>query len=247
MAEGLEVAHDDYAPGRWDPELRLAKARKIEALLRSRCNLTDARILDVGTGSGIIAASLAKAVGPRGEVIGTDVRDQRQVRDGFEYVQVTDTVLPFDESSFDVVVTNHVIEHVGDRDAQLEHLLEIRRVLRPEGSFYLATPNRWTVMEPHFRLPFLSWLPSAAQTPYVRLFRRGSDYDCRLLTRPDLQRLFQLARLEWDDQTVDAMRVMAAVERPGLAARTILTAPEAFLRVVRGVIPTMVFLGRRSP
>jgi ubiquinone/menaquinone biosynthesis C-methylase UbiE len=54
-------------------------------------------------------------------------------------------VLPFDGSSFDAVLSCGVLEHVRDPDGSLE---EIRRVLRPGGTFYLYNlPNRWAYTE----------------------------------------------------------------------------------------------------
>ena len=55
--------------------------------------------------------------------------------------------LPFDDARFDVVISNHVIEHVGDEAAQHAHLREIRRVMKADGSAYLAVPNRWMLTE----------------------------------------------------------------------------------------------------
>jgi SAM-dependent methyltransferase len=36
---------------------------------------------------------------------------------------------------------------------------EVWRVLKPGGLAYLACPNRYSLVEPHYRLPFLSWFP----------------------------------------------------------------------------------------
>ena len=48
--------------------------------------------------------------------------------------------LPFADSSFDAVLSCGVLEHVSDPDGSLD---EIRRVLRPNGTFYLYNlPNR---------------------------------------------------------------------------------------------------------
>ncbi|MBE7214633.1 class I SAM-dependent methyltransferase [Shewanella benthica] len=52
---------------------------------------------------------------------------------------VEETPLPFADASFDVVVSNQVIEHVADPDAYIK---EARRVLKPSGIFYLVTPDR---------------------------------------------------------------------------------------------------------
>src|SRR5439155_8077559 len=84
-----------------DRESRLLKACKIERLLERHVRLEGARVLDVGTGSGYIAASLAGRVGPAGSVVAVDVVDKRQVSDGFEFTQVAGTTLPFPDQSFD--------------------------------------------------------------------------------------------------------------------------------------------------
>src|SRR5690606_21133136 len=44
--------------------------------------------------------------------------------------------LPFAEGAFDVVIANHMLYHVPDRQQALS---EIRRVLKPTGRFFAAT------------------------------------------------------------------------------------------------------------
>jgi 2-polyprenyl-3-methyl-5-hydroxy-6-metoxy-1,4-benzoquinol methylase len=63
--------------------------------------------------------------------------------------------LPFPDEYFDVVVSNHVIEHVSDQQL---HLSEIARVLKPNGVVYLATPNRLWPWEVHYRVLVLHYL-----------------------------------------------------------------------------------------
>jgi SAM-dependent methyltransferase len=228
-----------------DPESRLFKARKIEALLAQARPLAGSRVLDVGTGAGVIAGSLAEAVGPEGEVWAVDVIDQRVVTDGYRFTQVSDTGLPFDDASFDVVVSNHVLDHVGGPEEKARHLAEIARVLRDGGIAYLAVANRWVLVEPHFRLPFLSWLPARVRTPYVRIARRGTAYDCDLPSRGELLELLGASGLRYEELTIEAMRTLAAVERTGTVTRRILTAPERVLHRLLPVIPTMIFLLRK--
>jgi SAM-dependent methyltransferase len=53
--------------------------------------------------------------------------------------------LPFADGSFGAVLSSGVLEHVEDPDGSLQ---EIRRVLRPDGSFYFYNlPNRWSYIE----------------------------------------------------------------------------------------------------
>src|SRR6185312_5395570 len=159
-----------------------------------------------------------------------DVCDNRQVRDGYAFRLVQSVELPFENGSFDVIVSNHVIEHVGDAQAQARHLAEIRRVMKPDGVGYLAVPNRWMLVEPHFRLPFLSWLPMPLSHAYVRAAGKGSHYDCRPLTRGGLERLLTGSQLHFEHMCVPALRLAFEIERSQtLAARTLRRLPDGLI------------------
>ncbi len=228
-----------------DRPSRLAKAGKIARLVGGPEALRGAHVLDIGCGSGHIAAALAELAGPEGRVHAVDVRDQRLVEHGYAFHRVDGTALPFADASLDVVLSNHVIEHVGERPAQLRHLQEVRRVLRPGGLCYLAVPSRWVLVEPHVRLPLLSWLPRPARSPYVRLARRGAFYDCELPTRRRLRRLFAAAGLEAKERTLDALSEVGRLETPSKAARLALSAPAPLRRALLPLSPTLVYLLRR--
>ena len=224
---------------------RARKAEKIVRLLGGADALRGKRVLDVGCGSGHIAAALAELAGPGGHVSAVDLRDQRVVLDGYEFVQVAGTELPFADASLDVVVSNHVIEHVGEHADQLHHLREIRRVLRPGGVCYLAAPSRWALLEPHVRLPLVSWLPRRLRTPYVRLARRGSFYDCEPPTPRRLLRLVGAVGLVPEEKTLDALLELGRLERPSPAVRLALAAPAPLRRALAPLSPTLVYLLRR--
>jgi SAM-dependent methyltransferase len=116
--------------------------------------------------------------------------------------------LPFGDSSFDLVVSNSVIEHVGDRQCQERFAQEVARVGR---NYWIQTPNLWFPIEQHLFLPIIHWLPLSWQAPIVRRFTLWSlmrvsqdrrDYyaehyirDIRLLGSADLRRLFPAAHI----------------------------------------------------
>ncbi len=227
-----------------DVPSRRAKAAKLIAVIERTCPLRGARLLDIGTGSGTIAADLAAAVGPDGSVTSVDVADVRVTRDGYEFVRFDGERLPFDDAGFDVVVSNHVIEHVGDRETQRRHLREIARVLVDGGTAYVAVPHRWQLVENHYRLPLLGWLPRRAADAYMRGARRGERYDCRPLGRRELLTLLTDAGFDARDATGDLVDVTAE-QRAGAAGRALAAAP--WLRVaLRGpLLPTIVGVGRR--
>jgi 2-polyprenyl-3-methyl-5-hydroxy-6-metoxy-1,4-benzoquinol methylase len=228
-----------------DIERRRIKARKIIALLTRRAQLAGARILDIGTGAGVIADALAAAAGSQGHVDSVDVVDVRVVRDSYAYHRIDTTALPFEDAAFDAIVSNHVIEHVGSRDRQQEHLGEIARTLRVGGVGYVAFPNRFGLVEPHFRLPLLGSFPKSVQDRYVRAVRGAPEYDCRLLTWTDFCELAATAGLLVEDCTIEAMRVVRETESPRAIARLVLGAPAGLLRPLRGLSPTYVAVVRR--
>jgi len=92
------------------------------------------RILDVGTGTGLVASLAASVLSSRGSVVGLDpsvgmLRIARQHR-GAAAVAGMAPGLPFPERCFDVVAANLVLSHVPDLAAGLD---DLARVLRRGG------------------------------------------------------------------------------------------------------------------
>ena len=235
-------------PGGWREHsrpnlaLRRKKAEKIVALVETRRPMAGTRVLEIGTGSGAISAVLSEAVGPDGRVDSIDTMDTRMDPSGYEFQVVSGVELPFEDGTFDMVVSNHVVEHVGDRAAQQVHLDEIARVLRPGGVGYLATPTRWALREPHFKVPLLSWLPRRYRDRYVRLARAGTVYDVDPYARGELGGALDRTGLRWTDETLRALTEVGRIERPTGAAGLLVKAPAPLQRAARPALPTMVFV-----
>jgi SAM-dependent methyltransferase len=226
----------------FDAESRRGKARKIVTLIETQRRLDAATVLEIGTGTGAISAELARAVGPAGRMVSCDVMDTRSDSSGYEFFVTQGVTLPFDDDSFDVVVTNHVIEHVGDRADQQGHLTEIKRVLRPDGVAYLATPTRWALIEPHFKVPLLSWPPRGLRDRYVQLTRKGRVYNVDPFSPRQLEAALDAAGFTWRDVTLQALDVLVQVEKPSRTATLAAGSPAWAKRLARPAMPTMIYL-----
>jgi ubiquinone/menaquinone biosynthesis C-methylase UbiE len=168
------MIHDSrYAP-------REEKAAKILALLKKHCSgdLSKLDCLDVGCGDGGITARLAPYFH---HVIGIDVEPNRvrsaescSHQKNLAFSVASAHHIPFNDSSFDIVVCAQVYEHVQDQQALAS---EIWRVIRPGGICFFSGPNRLKLMEEHYWLPFLSWLPRPLANRYLWVFRQVREYD----------------------------------------------------------------------
>ncbi len=102
-------------------------------------------VLDVGCGAGMDSLVAAQMVGASGSVTGIDMTPEMVVKArgsiaemGLGNVRIVEGSaehLPFDDASFDVVISNGVIDLIPDKDAVFS---EITRVLRPGGRIQLA-------------------------------------------------------------------------------------------------------------
>jgi SAM-dependent methyltransferase len=227
-----------------DLESRRWKGLKIERLL-GLPDVGSVRMLEIGTGSGGIAHYFGSHPSGRFAVDAVDVNDTRLINESYRFTRVDSTDLPFADASFDVVITNHVIEHVGDKTAQAAHLDEIKRVLAPGGVVYLAVPSRWMLVEPHYRLAFLSWWPHSWRSAYVRLLGRGDFYDCEPLTTREIVSLARRTGFVAENVSVRGFRATLDIEGDkGWLARVVSRIPDPWLERMAPAMPTHLYLLR---
>jgi ubiquinone/menaquinone biosynthesis C-methylase UbiE len=225
---------------------RRMKALKIERLLNLSSRSAPIHLLEIGTGSGGIAHYFGTHPLLNCEVVAVDIKDQRQTTEGYHFESVSNTILPFPDASFDVVITNHVIDHVGDRCAQKNHLGEIRRVLRSDGVGYLAVCNRWMINEPHYHLLFLSWLPKHFRTPYLRIRGKGNFYDCEPLTLKELEKMFDETGFEYKNLSTRGLRETIDIEGGKFwLTKGVSILSDSILEWLKPLNPTLIYILKR--
>ena len=163
------------------PDVVEQRTRTLRALLPRPAE----RLLDIGSGPGLLARDMAKTVGEQGRVTGLDAseamlalaRDQCDGLGQTEFVAGDATSLPFDDGVFDGVTCTQVYEYVEDVDTALH---ELARVVRPGGRAVIV----------------------------------DSDYDSWVVHTRDAERFAKIRRA-WDDHFVhrDLPRILAPALR----------------------------------
>jgi arsenite methyltransferase len=110
------------------------------------------RVLDVGSGAGTDSLVAAQMVGPTGSVTGIDMTPEMLEKSraaaaqmglgNVTFMEADAERLPFEDDSFDVVISNGVIDLIPDKNAVFS---EIFRVLVPGGRIQVADV---TIQEP---------------------------------------------------------------------------------------------------
>lgn len=178
--------------------------RLIDAILSEsgRC-----RIADLGGSSYYWELAAGELAQRNVEITLINMREQpacafRQlVADATELSDISDM-------SFDLAHSNSVIEHVGDWSSMAALAANLRR-LAPR--YYLQTPYFWFPYEPHFRAPFIHWLPEQLRYRLVMALplgfaeAKGSVFDAmsrvqsaRLIDRGQLRALLPDAQISFE-------------------------------------------------
>lgn len=170
---------------------RAGQERRLRMILDSGPHPRPDQVLVDGCGLGLYV----RALEPHAlRTVGLDIeweRVARGARSGIGRLLAGDGQrLPFPPGTFDLVLSNEVIEHVAD---DRKAVSEMVRVLRPLGRLVLFCPNRWYPFETHGiywrgqyhfgNIPLVNYLP--------RFLRDRLAPHVRAYTPTELGRLFQ--------------------------------------------------------
>lgn len=187
--------HNIYAPFQ-----QRFRPRRLRLFYSSFVITKETRVLDLG--GSLYFWELAKSEClPVPQVTVLNVRSgPAQLLPGMNWVLGDARHTGFEDSSFDIVFSNSLVEHLEAWDSQVQFASEVGR-LAPR--YFVQTPNKRFFVEPHFVTPFVHWLPAPVRHrlgPRATLWGWTSGasrekYDeqlrqIKLLGASDMRRLF---------------------------------------------------------
>jgi len=172
---------------------REGQQRRLQMILRAAGRLVQGVVLENGCGIGIYIDHLAPQAR---QMLGLEFDFERATQahqHGNNIVNAAGEELPFPSSSFDLILSHEVIEHVRD---DREVIAEMVRALKPGGRIVLFCPNRGYPFETHgiywkgvYRfgnVPFVNYLPRRLRdnlAPHVRAYT-GRDLENLFMGQP---------------------------------------------------------------
>lgn len=189
----LDKSHPNYI--RWERARKLSeeRGRLVLSLLNKYQEISDKKILDIGSGEGGTSSILSKS----NFVISVDLNLLRLSRQKQNYktknlVNCDALNLPFKKNFFDVIIIQDVIEHLYEHE---NFLKEIKKILSRNGIIYLSTPNKFSIInfiaDPHWGLPIVSVLKrKTIRNIFLKYFRKSE------VNRNDLAELLSLNQIK---------------------------------------------------
>ena len=206
MDKNFQLNYSKSKPSMYNEEVRIKKSHKTIAVLSDYFKeVSTLTLLDIGSSTGIMTNEYAKHFK---NVIGVDldrtavdysIKKYRRENLKFIYSPVEEVDLP--SSSFDIITCSQIYEHVPSDNKLME---EILRLLKPGGVCYFAAVNRFKVIEPHYGLPFLSYLPKKAANIYIKIFTNHDFYYENLKSLRNLKKL--VSKFETIDYTLKVIK-----------------------------------------
>jgi SAM-dependent methyltransferase len=136
-------------------------------------------LLDIGCGKG----QLDKIFYEKGSYpVGIDIsfenlKEAKKNSKETDFVLYGGTQMPFKEGVFETIICNDVLEHISYTDAN-SIMQEANRILKNKGKFYVSVMNRWEIFEPHWFIPFFTWLPRSLWNNlfpfWVKMFNKSA-------------------------------------------------------------------------
>ena len=186
---------------------RAGQQRRLDMIANAAGARIGGLVLENGCGVGMYVeklTSLALSTQSKGHVIGLEYDFERTVVarvNSDKIINAAGEFIPLPSSTFDLILSHEVIEHVQDDRAAIREMI---RVLKPGGRVVIFCPNRGYPYETHGifwkgkyhfgNKLFINYLPRAWRNklaPHVRVYSRS-----------DMQKLFDGLNVKFIERTV---------------------------------------------
>ncbi len=180
---------------------RAGQQRRLDMIANAAGNRIGGIVLENGCGVGMYVQKLS---GFGGRVIGLEYDLERATEAGLnskEIVNAAGEFIPLPASTFDLILSHEVIEHVQDDRAAISEMI---RVLKPGGRAVIFCPNRGYPYETHGifwngkyyfgNKLFVNYLP--------RTWRNKLAPHVRVYSRNDMQKLFDGLNVMFIERTI---------------------------------------------
>jgi len=180
---------------------RAGQQRRLEMIVKAAGKRIHGMILENGCGVGMYVEHLSPF---GGTVIGLEYDFERALEAGSNSPHILNAAgesLPLPSSTFDLILSHEVIEHVSDDRLAIREMI---RVLKPGGRIALFCPNRGYPFETHGiywkekyyfgNILFVNYLP--------RKWRDKLAPHVRVYSQKDLEKLFANVRVRFIERTI---------------------------------------------
>jgi len=180
---------------------RAGQQRRLDMIAQAAGSRIDGLVLENGCGVGMYVEKLTSL---GSNVIGLEYDFERAVEarvNSDKIFNAAGEFIPLPSSTFDLILSHEVIEHVQDDRAAIREMI---RVLKPGGRAVIFCPNRGYPYETHGvfwngkyyfgNKLFVNYLPRALRNklaPHVRVYSRS-----------DMQKLFDGLNVKFIERTV---------------------------------------------
>ncbi len=180
----MSISHSEKAALRGEPSYvwRAGQDRRMQMIRQAAEERVNGIVFEIGVGLG---AYLSRLADHAQQAIGLDVEHER-TRETHKFVDEVlcgvGEFLPFPDDSFDLILSNEVLEHVQN---DVKSIQEMIRTLKPGGRLVIFCPNRGYPYETHGiywhgnykfgNIPLVNYLPDPWRNklvPHVRAYSR---------------------------------------------------------------------------